>query len=356
MEFMHRPQSNWRRVRESVRRWLGLALAVVAVTLSPREVGAESVVLARPPASDPPLYEAFGRLRAELELQGFSVVVLSASARPRTTTELEQLTAQHHAFAAIALQRLEGDGTAEVQIVDRMTGKSTTRQLLIEASPNGPTLLVVRATDLLRASLMEFAPGERPPKEVLGVEPGPPPPSVLRFTQKPLRFEVHAGASVLGSGVLGAAVGPSLGAQFYPTIHWSLGVELCGPLFGARYETPSAEGVARQELALLRLGWSLPSVGSGRGFQWGPAVSAGAYHLSATSRVSAPLVPRSASFWSAVAGVGLRGQYVFGNRFSLGAHAGVLAHLPRPVIAIDREQLSPIAIQAMLAVHVGVAF
>lgn len=337
-------------------KWPSAIVLAVFLTVAPQVSAAQSVVLARPPASDPTLYEAFGRLRAELELQGFTVLVLATQSTPRSAAELERASQERNAFAAVALQRDEGATAAEVLIVDRVTGKSTTRRLRIDPSPNGPTLLAVRATDLLRASLTEFAPGERPPKEVLGTESAPPSAEVMHFAKKPPRIEARAGGIALYTPELGVGAGPVFGASFRPLERLALGLEFCGPLLGARHETSNGVASVRQEFALFRVSWNLASASNGPHWEFGPVIGAGVYHLNATSVVSLPLVSRTDEFWSFVTTAGIDAQYVFAQNISLGALASAIALLPRPVIAVDDQRSLPIALQGRAQLTFGVAF
>ncbi len=333
----------------------GLVLLALLTSIS-RFAAAQRVLLAQPSAADSTLFEAFGRLRAELELQAFEVVVLEERAAPTSADELERAAQARAVFAAIALQRDDGGTTAEVLIVDRVTGKSTTRKLLIDQSLNGPTLLAVRAADLLRASLVEFAPGERPPKEVVGVESAPPPPEVVQFARKTPRVEVRAGGVTLLTPTLGYGIGPFLGLSFRPVERLALGLEFCGPLHGAKFESINGVASVRQEFALVHASWNLSGATSGRRWEWGPVLGAGAYHLSATSVVSPPLVSRIDDFWSLIGSAGVGARYFFDRSVNLGAHAGALALLPRPAIAVDDQRSSPIALQARVDISFGVAF
>src|SRR5690606_31446781 len=139
------------------------------------------VVVVRPEAKDPALFEAFGRLRAELALQGFEVVVLQDSGDPIDTSSLELEAQSRDALAAIAFQREEDSTTAEVHIVDRVTGKTVTRKLRISSAKDGPLLLAIRAAELLRTSLLELEPGKPPPPDIVGTRREPPPRDVVRF-------------------------------------------------------------------------------------------------------------------------------------------------------------------------------
>src|SRR5512146_786336 len=62
-----------------------LALAVLCFTAWPGQALAQRVLLARPPATDTTLSEAFNRLRAELALQDFEVEVPPWERMPPTS-------------------------------------------------------------------------------------------------------------------------------------------------------------------------------------------------------------------------------------------------------------------------------
>lgn len=336
-----------------MKRWACCLVIISTICMFPLEAWAQRVLLARPPATDRLLFEAFGRLHAELELQSFEVIVLEDQAALKSADELERAAQDRGAFAAIALRRAGQGTTARILIVDRVTGKSTTRDLLIEESPNGPTLLAVRAADLLRASLVEFEPGERPPREVVGVVNTPPPPEVVQFAAKHRRFEFHAGVSALFNPELGYAAGPLFGARLRLG-RLRLSLDAQGPLHGAEFRSNNGVATVRQEYGMLSLGWNL---GSGDGdWELGPTLGAGVYHLRATSVVTSPFVALVDEAWSFSASVGFAVEYFFNQSLNVGLAVGGLALLPRPVIAVDDAHSSPIAPQGQGALHLGVAF
>ena len=105
-----------------MRKWAHFLVILSVVWGFPLEAWAQRVLLARPPETDPLLYEAFGRLHAELELQTFEVVILEDQAALRSADDLERAAQLSGAFAAIALRRGGQGTTAQILIVDRVTG------------------------------------------------------------------------------------------------------------------------------------------------------------------------------------------------------------------------------------------
>src|SRR5262245_23562917 len=131
-------------------------VALVALCVA-RPGRAQSVVLVGPPVGDAVLLEAFNRLRAELALQGFRTSAAPLGAAADSPEELAALAQKAGAFAAISLRRRVGASVAEICIADRVTGKVTLRTVALGSEPEAPNVLAVRTTDLLRASLREFA-------------------------------------------------------------------------------------------------------------------------------------------------------------------------------------------------------
>lgn len=337
-------------------RFATVLLSLLALMAVPRVAWGQRVLLERPPAADSTLFEAFGRLRAELELQSFEVVLLEPQPTPTNLDELERAAQAQGAFAAVGLYRDPSGTTAEILIVDRVTGKSTTRKLLIDPSPNGPTLLAVRAADLLRASLSEYAPGERPPRDVVGVDKAPPPPELARFTREAPRFQLQAGGLLLLTPKLGYGLGPFLRATYHPLERLGVALLLSGPLHGAEFDAAEGRATARQEFARLSGGWNLSATTTGRRWQWGPILGVGLYHLSATGVVTSPLVAETDGLFALMLSGGLCAHYFFDTTVGLGLDVGAVTLLPRPRIAVDEERSSPIALQGEIALGLDVAF
>jgi hypothetical protein len=330
-----------------------LSLALALLCLLPRAALAQRVLLARPPASDAAMSEAFNRLRAELLLQDFEVEVLDSAERPLSPEELEEAAQQRDAFAGIALNRHGSGAQADVCIADRVTGKISVRRLAITEGRDSPRILAVRAVDLLRASLRELPPDERPPPDVVGVSAKPAPPALRAFTRR-ARFQLSAAAIALGSAQdISSGYGAGLGIWFYPLPRLALGALVVGPLVGARYRSASGAASVRQELGELRALFNLLSPGR---FELGPVLGAGVYHLLAQGEVVAPLSARSAQVWSFAASGGLEARLALGPVLSLGASVHGLLLSPRPVIAVESESEELGQPLLLAALGLGVSF
>ncbi len=312
------------------------AAALVLLLLAPCAF-AQTVVLVRPPDSDPLLSEAFNRLRAELTLQGFEASVVDLDASDSSPQALAELAQKEGAFAGISLTRRVGAATAEVCIADRVTGKISLRSLALDQGPESPSVLAVRAADLLRSSLREYAADRRPPAGVVGVENSPVPVAVTRFARVPeARFRLDARAALLGfTQGIGPGYAPSLGLSYRILDRIALGLLVIGPAVGASYKTQLGTASVRQELALGRV---IALAFQSSELELRPTLAAGAYRLDARGEVGAAespqLVARNAGVTSFAAGVGLDADLRLSHGLLLGAELAAFELSPRPVVAV----------------------
>jgi hypothetical protein len=314
---------------------------------------AQRVLLVRPPEADATLSEAFNRLRAELTLGSFEVAVLETPENALSADALELEAQKVDALAGIALTRDASGATADVCIADRVTGKRSQRRLAVSGTAEAPRLLAVRAADLLRASLRELSPGERPPVDVVGVAPEPPPPAIRAWSAPLPRWELRAAGGVLGAGRFGPAFGASLVLFFRPVPRLGVGLALLGPLLGARYDATTGSASIRQELALARGSWNLLPAGAWR---LGPILGAGVYHLQAQGEVTPPLRSLSAGMFSFACTGGLDVELDLSQVVSLGASVEALLFTPEPVVAVDTSQGNARQPLLLASLGLGVAF
>ncbi len=317
---------------------------------------AQRVLVLRPPPTDTTLFEAFGRLRAELQLDDFEVVVLGSNGSALDPAALELEAQKSEAFAAIALTRLPDGAIANVSIVDRVTGKTSQRRLSIDGSTDTPTLLAVRAVDLLRASLRELEPGERPPMEVIGVDPGPTPQQVREFSAEPSLFQLRAGALALGvASEVGGAYGVALAAEYRPLRSVAVGLLAAGPLVGASFAANQGAASLRQELGLVRASFNVLASSSDT-VELGPVLGAGVYHLEAHGQVDPPLVSESDEVWSFAGSGGVEAEVHLTSDLSLQAEVFALLLTPRPAVAVASESTELAAPLLCASAGLGVAF
>ncbi len=155
------------------------------------------------------------RVAAELEALGFSVQSRMHVPRP---SELAAEARRAGAFAAIGIGPT-AEGSVEITVLDRVTGKTLRRELLGRSltDPTTRELVALRASELLRASLMEI----EAPHPTRGDLPATPvvtrvalAPETIRGPERRLRLGAE-------SGVL---VAPGLSAT--PLLQATIGVRL----------------------------------------------------------------------------------------------------------------------------------
>ncbi len=307
----------------------------LALGLLPAVANAQTVVLLRPRAADPALLQAFGRLRGELAACDFEVVVAEAGAEVASPRVLARAADDARAVAAVALVRTEGLESADIWISDRATGKTSMRTIATAPSAEAPNLMAIRAVDLLRTSLREYARGEAPPPDVVGAFPERAPERTRAWAAAPRierRWLVRP-AVVMQSTLSNrtATVGPSIafGAAVFPRMH--LRAEFQGPLMGD-YGAPSGASVSlRQEQAFVEGGYTVASLWA---FDLEVFGGLGLHHLDVQGAASPPYIGHSDSAWAFLAEAGLGLDVRLGEAVSLAAGARAIFLTPRPIVQL----------------------
>jgi hypothetical protein len=325
-----------RRERALARR-AASALTLLALVLCAAPAFAQRVVLVRPADADTLLAEAFTRVRAELQLQDFEVVVV-ASEGDGTPESIADAASRENAFAAIKLTRRAGARTADVWLADRVTGKTTLRSLELAGQNDAPSVLAVRTVDLLRSSLREFGPGKEPPPEVKGVVRGPLAPEIESFTAPaPTPFVLRVGAAALFQAARpGAAYGPGVSLEHRLSSRFRGGVTLAGPLLGASYQASGGRAFVRQELAALEGTFVVLAVDP---LELGVVGGLGVYHLEARAEVDPPLVARSDQVTRALGSLGLELRVRLTSHVGAALGGPAMAMAPRPGVAVGPERV-----------------
>jgi hypothetical protein len=163
------------------------------------------------------------RVTAELTSLGFSV---EAQTREPNPAELALAARQASAFAAIGIGPTAA-GDVEITVLDRVTGKTVRRELLGRSleDPTMRELVALRASELLRASLMEIE-APHPPRGDM-----PPTPAVKRVASAPetlrrpvrnLRLGVEGGALVAPGLSAAPLLQATFGASLMPALELSV--------------------------------------------------------------------------------------------------------------------------------------
>lgn len=246
--------------------------ALVWVSGSARAAAAPTVAVAgdRPSAQ---------QLSAELRTLGFEVV--PAAVDPEPTPEQGLRRAGHERQVAAAVWIRRGSGSAEIWVLDRVTGKIVQRKLRLSrmSEEEASRTVAQRALELLRASFRELADGTVPPE---ATDRSDAPPEVTAFAEEPERSPLEISPRLfvhLGGGVAGAAggLGPTgqvrVGLRYMPVLNF--GLTLDGLIPTTPTELAEPEGSARISIGLLTVGahfvlarqswWVRPDLGVGVG-------------------------------------------------------------------------------------------
>jgi hypothetical protein len=336
--------------------WRGVALALAiegfVATSAGTAAAAERIALIRPRSDDAVLVDAFNRLQAELRLHDFSPDVVDAEAAADPTEKLEQVAQQTSAVASIAFVHHEPTTAVEIWLVDRVTGKTTMRKLEVGRSSDAASVLAFRAVDLLRISLREYEPGERPPRDVVGVDRRPPSKAVERLTAPPApRLRVRAEAAGTYDGPLGFAFGPLFGAHA-AIGRFELGGLFAGPLIGGKFDAQGGTASTRQELVWLDARFTANVTA---GLRVGAGLGAGAHFLRAEGQAKPPLLSRSSSTVGFFAALGVDGEVSLSRAAALGLSLRGFVLAPRQGVAVlsERVELAQPLLQASAGIVVG---
>ncbi len=200
---------------------VSLCCATPAIAVGPVRV----VLLTRPGT----LVETVIRLKAELKTAGFEVLEDSIQTEPEPSG-LAELALTHQAAAVIALDRHGSDRGVRVWVEDRLTGKTLSRTIGAEAAT--PSLLALRAIDLLQASFLELK--VRPPPEPLAAPvQGLLPVEHPEVPPQPARLQLGLGAGALGQRGFDVALAAAVSVRSRVAQRVWVGAAMLGPtLFG----------------------------------------------------------------------------------------------------------------------------
>ncbi|AUX31427.1 MULTISPECIES: hypothetical protein [Sorangium] len=322
---------------------------------------ASRVVIVEADADDPLVREAATRLRAELGAAGFEVVRVPGRREGDARAALERAALDEGAFAAAAIFRSGAGATADLWIVDRVTQKTVVRTVEVSGAA-APSVMAVRAVELLQASLLEASllSSRAPPEGAAGGARAAVPEDVQRW-MAPVRrqagaepaaerpgllagFGVEAGlAALLGAGGIGPALGPALRLSYGAgggggALPAGLAARLtfAGPALGPALEGALGAVSVRQEMALLEAVWA-PETGAAIS----PVLSAGvgAVHLFIAGDPLPPLRSATGEVWSIAASLGGGAGLRLTDRAALLLDAHAIFAEPRAVVTLGGERL-----------------
>ncbi|HEY5281544.1 MAG TPA: hypothetical protein VIM14_02035, partial [Polyangia bacterium] len=221
------------------------------------------VALLRPIPTSELVSEAIVRIKSELLAGGFHVLVTDCPAAdllPEPRVLMERAGQVNAPSATLAIFGNLSEGSAELWVVDRITGKSVIRRVAVETSSDRPIseVLAIRAQELLRATLVEVLVEESRPSPTVAKPQSEeaarkPQSSTMR---KDWRFAIEVGGSAFGGwGGIGPTLAPAARLRFAMDEHFW--IRLTGLGFGSQPRlqstigSTSASAKVRQDVVLL---------------------------------------------------------------------------------------------------------
>lgn len=313
-----------------------LALALLLFCASAHALRGEVVLLLRTPNTSQANLEALNRLKGELSLHGFTVVLLNVpnASGPR---QLEALADENQAVASVEFSSTGGQGEelgpVDIWLSDRVTGTTSKRTIQPGTGRDAPSILAVRALELLRSSLRssEAAP---PQKDRVGAHPKRAKLSVKKLERPERRYQEFflsaGGAMAWGLPDGSPTLGPALGFG-YQKGRTELGLFLLGPSIGKPTNAPG--GNFRATFFSAQLAPTIyPVLTDSIAFSLFPSL--GVTLLSIDGEALTPYAGRTDSRWLFSLGGGFAGQLRLADRLSLELRAGAIQLLPSPRVRL----------------------
>jgi len=270
------------------------------------------------------------RAQAELSGLGFEVSVEEPS-----DATLEHLSRDDNAVAALRIA--SPAGSIEVYCMDPATRQTIVRQVLIGAEGDGSVVLV-RAVELVRASLLEVA-ARAAVAEVRIVVPPPAPDAPM--------LSVEGGPAIVTSpGGIGASANVSLAARWHTNRHVEIGASMLLPTSASDVSGQAGRAEIRLYSPAIEANLLAPTVA---GFELRGGLGVGAL----TMRMRG--IPAAAVFTaredSVTTALGFaRGSIgrSLGNRVRLWLDLRVAVAAPRPVVAFAGDHVASWGRPAMI--------
>jgi len=337
------------------------ALSPDAAPAQPLAAAAPKVILLRPRSVPAAVSEALVRLQAELRVEGFDAQVTDVDLGQDVRASLEKVAPTMAATAVVAVVQASDPGSAELWVVDRVTGKTVVRR--VHADPKAARIaevLSVRAVELLRASFLELAITSRPAPDVVEV-PLPPAPVVTRFVTEPLEeaepdwtWAVEAGGGGVGA-IQGASAGTTMLGEFLPVarVQRAFGPRLCARISfaglgtQAHVDMPGGYADVSQTIGLVE---ALVRFRRGRRLEPVLSIGAGFLRVSAEGHEMAPYIGGNAWRLSAAGDVGAGMRLPLRQRrVELGVEIHALFAEPYPVVRFFQMEVARAGRPSLLA-------
>jgi hypothetical protein len=295
-----------------------------------------------------------GQIEAELSSLGFQVQTRDDGPPLETPRELQAAARQAGAEVAVSV-RPSALGV-EVWLVDRVTGKTLSREFVSRApGQEQERVIAVRVVELLRASLLELqlpsgAEGEVPASAELQALVGLPAVSAAREPERAAAQAAAPGYGVLrlnagwglSSSIAATRVTPlaTFGALWQPTQHLAVGLAAFLPLASA--DVSAREGSVRIATGQVQAGPRIYPLASGSPVR--PYVDLGLsvlwFEIEAT-RAESPFVATSERLVTAGASAGFGCDWQLSSHWSLYSSLGASVAAAKPVVQfVGRDVLT----------------
>lgn len=320
-------------------------LSFLLLACASRLAWADAVLVVRPDSSDAMLMEAFSRLCGELRMYGLEV---HSSDREDGVVPGDHV--EGDLVGGIALDRARGQANARIWIADATTGKKSLGITVSIDDADAPSLLAIRAADLLWAGLRDFERAdrrkERPTTVVTADEPA-----------KPVAPELERWALQVGMGAfwetgdLGAALAAQGGVARRLSGRLALALQVVGSLTDQTYAAASASAHLRGHLGLVAIQWSL---WAGQRLALDLAQGLGAAYLAVQGEAQGLWSGRRSSTWTAVSSTGACLGFALSPHVGLVVSAFAVFLLPRPTLEV--ADVSYTARQPLLLTTGGIRY
>lgn len=312
----------------------------VALLLVAPTAWAQRVVLIHQPSDPPLVVETIHRLSGELQLHDFHVLLVEVDdGVALTPEELAKIAEREDAVASVAFVTETGRTSADIWLSDRVTGKTSVRTLATRSAAEAPSVLAIRAVDLLRLSLRELS-GDRPlPPEIVGAHPERAPEHVREWAEpeEPKRaWEVRTEVAALTPAAhfhpgLGVAVG--VGRRLVGPL--SLRGVFAGPSQGGQLTAGGASAHLQQIVGQIEVGLGFEPV---RRLELEGTASVGVHHLQVMGDARAPLVPASGDQLSFAGGLGVGAAFTVAPGVGFGVSLRGFGITPSTVVVLGDEE------------------
>ena len=267
--------------------------------------------------------------------------------------------AKSDVVVGVTFLRKPGQVVANIWVVEKAKVRKESAHVTVSVdSSDAPTLLAIRAADVLRAAVLNWNRSseaqtratDSTSRAVANADSG------AHGSNGPRagfdRWTVGAGAVMIGeAGALGLGFAPAIqiAARLNPRL--ALALSFTGPASGQAYVAPLATARVRLELATFATALRLLEH---RQFSLDIIQSIGGAHFSVRGEAAPPWIAQRTSAWAMASTTGTSAALAMSDHFALNVGLAALFVLPQPVV--DVAQVSYRVQQPLLFVNIGINY